>query len=123
MQNEAVRRYDLPELVVLVAAVTIIPLVVAFGTVRVASDVTDRLQREQDRTRALALRLDTQTQKLCIAIHGAVEFWVLVRRSEREILKDPTLTPTARKSNEQFVIALNGVITRGNALACHPRAQ
>jgi regulator of extracellular matrix RemA (YlzA/DUF370 family) len=57
------------------------------------------------------------TQALCDAAAGARDFWVKVRASTRVALSDPTLSPTARRSNEQFEEALTDVIKAADGLA------
>lgn len=54
---------------------------------------------------------------LCVAAGGARDFWIKVRKSTLTILTDKTLSALERKSNMQFVKALDEVIAAANDVA------
>lgn len=77
----------------------------------VALQATNRAQQEQ-------IRANAETAfALCDAAAGARDFWIGVRRSTLELLKDPTLSAIERSSNEHFVDSLNEVIAAAHLVA------
>lgn len=70
---------------------------------------------EHDRDR-IADNAET-AQALCSAAEGARNFWVKVRLSTIEVLKDKGLSPIERSSNEHFKAALTEVIAAAHDLA------
>jgi hypothetical protein len=91
-------------------AVILAPLLAGAAYLNERTDQRD-VKQEQVRQRS-------EQEKLCEAISGAVDFWVLVRKSTVELLRDKTLTPTERSSNEAYVAALTKVIRGGGQLSC-----
>ena len=55
--------------------------------------------------------------RLCEAAAGARDFWISVRASTREMLTDPKISPTAKRANEEFIVALDKVIRAANGIA------
>lgn len=67
---------------------------------------------------AVSKRVEANSHRSCHAIRGAVKFWRLVLSSTETALKDPAITPIARKANILYVAALKEVIRKGSALPC-----
>lgn len=63
-------------------------------------------------------KIQANSERSCEAIRGAVEFWKIVRATTIELLEDPILTPTERRTNEKFRNALTKVINTGSQLPC-----
>jgi hypothetical protein len=63
-------------------------------------------------------KLQQSDVRFCIAVHGAADFWKHVRATTTDILRDPSLSPVARRSNANYLLALDTVIARADIPSC-----
>ncbi len=103
------------QFLILIISIFMAALIISVSVLSLSISTTSG---DVDDVRAVADRVEANSQRSCRAIEGSVEFWRQTLRATEHRLNDPTLNPYQRASDEMMVVALLGIINKGEALNC-----
>lgn len=103
------------QFLILIISIFMAALIISVSVLSLSITTTSR---DVDDVRAIAEKVEANSQRSCRAIQGAVDFWRQMLQATEHRLNDPNITPFQRASDEMMIVALLGIINKGEALNC-----
>lgn len=103
------------QFLILIISIFMAALIISVSVLSLSISTTSS---DVDDVRAVAAKVEANSQRSCRAIQGAVEFWRQMLQAVEHRLYTPDLNPYTRASDEMMVVALLGIINKGEALNC-----